>query len=58
MKIKEKDYWICTKQSGCAKDIFGQPNCELCNKYRKCEVCGRADTTFCEKCIIVNSDEK
>lgn len=58
MKIKEKDYWICIKSNGCATDIFGNPSCDLCKEYRKCEVCGGKDTALCDKCVIAGADSE
>lgn len=57
MKIdeKKKDYFHClisndSEDKSCSKDMFGIIACSTCEKNGDCRVCGRHETSFCEKC--------
>jgi len=54
--IKEQNYFYClARHESCDRDMFGLIACEYCEINGKCQVCGRHQTTLCEKCIHMTS---
>ena len=50
------NYFYClAKSEGCSKDMLGKEACISCEKNGDCRVCGRQETSFCEKCIHMAS---
>ena len=48
---KEQNYFYClAKQESCDRDMFGITACKECEKSGDYRVCGRHETSFCEKC--------
>lgn len=61
--MKEYNYFYCLVSSNpddkdCNKDMFGIIACSTCEKNGDCRVCGRHQTTFCEKCENRKDDKK
>ena len=45
------NYFYClARQETCGRDMFGSTACDMCEKNGDCRVCGRQETSFCEKC--------
>lgn len=48
---KEQNYFYClARQETCGWDMFGKVACAECKRSGDCRICGRQETTFCEKC--------
>ena len=47
---KENYFYCLAKQESCDRGMFGKVACSVCEKEGECRVCGRQETTFCEKC--------
>lgn len=51
-----KRYWICVnnpaecEQIGVCINLTGEADCELCEKFLSCDVCGRKGM-FCTRCV-------
>ena len=53
------NYFYCLARQGtCDRDMFGSTACDMCEKNGDCRVCGRQETTFCEKCVNRKDDKK
>lgn len=56
---KEQNYFYClARHESCDRDMFGNTACQECEKNGNCHVCGRAETSFCEKCVNRKDDKK
>jgi len=54
--MSKANYFYClAKSEGCSKGMFGIIACSECEKNGDCRVCGRQETTLCEKCIHMTS---
>lgn len=49
---EKKNYFFCLKKTReeCEEDMFGRPACEYCKHNSNCNSCGRANTSFCNRC--------
>ena len=57
--MSKANYFYClAKSEGCSKDMFGIIACSTCEKDGECSVCGRQETSFCEKCVNRKDDKK
>lgn len=49
--MNKASYFYClAKNNMCKRSWFGRKACTKCEKEGECRVCGRQETTFCEKC--------
>ena len=57
--MSKANYFYClAKSEGCSRDMFGIIACSTCEKNGDCRVCGRQETSFCEKCVNRKDDKK
>jgi|GEM_PF-4132607 len=45
------NFYCLIKSDTCKRSWFGSTACENCEINGDCRVCGRQETSFCEKCI-------
>lgn len=54
--MSKANYFYClARHESCDREMFGSTACDMCEKNGDCRVCGRQETTFCEKCIHMAS---
>ena len=44
------NFYCLIKSDACKRSWFGSTACSECEKNGDCRVCGRQETTLCEKC--------
>lgn len=44
------NFYCLIKSDTCKRSWFGSTACEKCEINGDCRVCGRQETSFCEKC--------
>ena len=50
--MSKANYFYCLmKCRKCRRNFLGIKACKTCNINGLCSVCGRHQTTFCEKCV-------
>ena len=45
------NFYCLIKSDTCKRSWFGNTACDMCEKNGDCRVCGRHQTSFCEKCV-------
>lgn len=49
--MNKDNYFYClARHESCDRDMFGKVACDTCKTNGDCRVCGRFQTTFCDKC--------
>lgn len=49
--MSKANYFYClARHESCDREMFGSTACDMCEKNGDCRVCGRQETSFCEKC--------
>lgn len=48
---KENCFYCLAKNNMCKRSWFGRKACTKCEKEGDCRICGRQETSFCEKCV-------
>lgn len=57
--MNNQNYFYClARHESCDRDMFGITACQECEKNGDCHVCGRAETSFCEKCENRKDDKE
>ena len=55
----KKNYFYClARHESCDRDMFGRKACSECIREGDCRICGRQETSFCEKCENRKDDKK